>query len=163
MTKVILSVLFVVAACTFASAAQFDINYFNGVKWGSNISASDGFKLTGSGTLGAKYYSRAADKLLFEGIQVNEITYAVNNGRFTDAIVAFNGDDSKNKIHSVLVRKFKTFERLGNGLEEFLFHNGKRFVKAVYQYRNGSGLINFHFASEADVNKALKSIESMNK
>ena len=158
----LMAVLIVVMSSIPGFAAKFDIDYFNGIKWGSKIGGFNGFKYVSNGTLGEKYYSRSSDKSTFEGIKVEDFIYTAKNGVLRQSHFLFEGDSNYQKVRRFLVVKFMKVERMENGFEVFRLYNGKRFVNAMLQYNGGRGMVNFSFTGDEEVNKAYRAIEKLN-
>ena len=143
MKKIISAVMFLLLTCSMSYAAQFNIDYFNDVKWGATL-PQKGFKLISKGSDGEMFYSRTSDKSLIEGIPVKELTYTAKGGRFVSAHALFSSDSDYKKMRFLCQKSFGSSKENLAGREFFKLEQGIKFVTAMLQFNNGSGMVNFN-------------------
>jgi len=143
MNRIVLLLLILLLTGSISHAAQFDIDHFNGIKWGVLLPQS-GFKLFSKGSDGEKFYSRMIDKSKLEGIPVEELTYTSKAGRFVSAHALFQGENDYQKIRHLCQKIFGNSRENLAGREFFKISQGGKFVTAMLQFSNGRGMVNFN-------------------
>lgn len=123
-------------------AAEFNLDYFNGVKWGSKL-PQNGFKLFSKGSENL-FYSRPADKSKLEGIPVEELTYTAQAGRFVAAHALFKGEKDYRRIRALCRKNFGDSYATLAGREHYRISRGTTFVTAMLQFDKGRGMVNFN-------------------
>ncbi|GFO57615.1 hypothetical protein GMSM_46220 [Geomonas sp. Red276] len=132
---------------TQAHAAIFDVNHFNGVRWGSAMPAK-GFRLILDAKDGWKFYSRPQDHSRVEGIPVSELTYKATRGKFDAAHFIFNGDSNYTRVKALMVKTFGPVKETRAGREIYRKEQAGKIITGMLQYSHGQGLANFYRAHQ---------------
>jgi len=143
MNKLFVLLLVLLLTSSVSYAAQFDLDHFNGVKWGISL-PQKGFKQSADGYGSTRYYARKSDKSKLEGMTVEELTYTAENGRFVSAHFLFYGNSDYQKVRALCQKTFGNSQSTQAGRELFKITKGTKFVTAMLQYDGNMGMVNFN-------------------
>lgn len=112
MKSIIIAIFISIAVNSYASEninKMSPVDYFRGIKWGTNLSKTKGMKLTYNDRRWHKFYVREAEIMKIYGATVNEIVYVGDidkQSKLMSAYIVFSGVKNYNIIRTNLIHEY---------------------------------------------------------